>query len=97
MSAKNEMTDEIVQQISDYVNRNSTFNLKYFGEKMGREHRTLQQCFTNLCVAWIRHLASVDQGGYGYDLRNEDSVMLAKKLAPVIEEFTNGAEHLRYV
>lgn len=93
MNSPNEMTDEIVQQISDYVNSYSTHNLKYFGERMGREHRTLQQCFSNLCIAWIRHLAEQEM----FDLRNEDSVKLAKELAPVIEEFTNGAEHLRFI
>jgi hypothetical protein len=93
MNSPNEMTDEIVQQISDYVNSYSTHSLKYFGERMGREHRTLQQDFSNLCIAWIRHLAKQEM----FDLRNEDSVKLAQKLAPVIEEFTNGAEHLRSV
>lgn len=43
---------------------------------MSREHRTLQQGFTRLAVAWILDLAKREH----YDLRNEASVTLAKKI-----------------
>lgn len=49
-----------------------------FVERMGREHRTLQQGFTRLCVAWLEHLASLNENQY--DARNESSVLYAKKV-----------------
>ena len=64
-----------------------------FCDQMGREHRTLQQQFTGLCICWFRHLAKQEN----FDLRNQASVELAKLLAPVIEEYTHGANRLPYV
>lgn len=49
-----------------------------FVERMGSEHRTLQQGFTRLCVAWLEHLASLNENQY--DARNESSVLYAKKV-----------------
>jgi len=43
-----------------------------------REHRTLQQNFTRLCVAWLDSLAKLEPNEY--DLRMEGSVKLAKAL-----------------
>jgi hypothetical protein len=45
-----------------------------FVKAMGKEHRTGQQGFTRLCVAWLEHLASVEH----FDDRNKASVELAK-------------------
>jgi predicted metal-dependent hydrolase len=45
---------------------------------MAHDHRTLQQTFTMLCLAWLRHLASLTDRDY--DLRNEASVLLAKEI-----------------
>ena len=62
-------TKELVQDITDYLN---TFNSKEkeFCEEMSREHRTLQQNFTRLCLQWIEHCASPE---YRTDGRNEGS------------------------
>lgn len=49
-----------------------------FVQEMARQHRTLQQNCTGLMMAWLMHLASLKEGEY--DLRNEASVQLAKKL-----------------
>jgi len=64
-----EKTKELVQDITDYLN---TFNSreKEFCEEMSREHRTLQQNFTRLCLQWIEHCASPE---YRTDGRNEAS------------------------
>jgi hypothetical protein len=55
-------------------------------EKLSREHRTLQQSFTKLCLKWIEHIAVpfVWEGntatGYSVDGRNEASQKTAQKL-----------------
>ena len=49
---------------------------------MEREHRTLQQAFTRLCVAWFLFAANPD---YRTDLRNQAAHKLAVALKPVIE------------
>ena len=68
-------TKEVVSVMSNYVN---SFNCEYkqFAETMGYEHRTLQQNFTKLCVAWLKHLAETNS----YDLRNQASVEFAKSI-----------------
>lgn len=53
-----------------------------FIEEMGNDHRTLQQSFTRLCVAWIEHLAKQKQS----DLRNDASVKFAKKVVSLTTE-----------
>ena len=52
---------------------------------MQREHRTLQQSFTGLCLAWISHLAS--QPDYAFDLRNEASRAVAKKIMAHLDKY----------
>jgi len=46
-------------------------------------HRTLQQNFTRLCVAWFLRMA---EDSFSYDERNEASVKLAKKLHSILED-----------
>ena len=70
--------DEAAESIARFVN-NMTHDPKEFAEAMSRQHRTLQQNFTGACVAWLQHLASLDEGQY--DLRNEASVQLAYNFA----------------
>lgn len=53
-----------------------------FLDRMGVEHRTLQQSFTRLCVGWLQDLAVRES----YDLRNEASVKLAMKLKPILDD-----------
>lgn len=66
---------EAVNTMTDYVN---SFNCDYdeFAQKMGMEHPTLQQNFTKLCCAWLKHLATTDY----YDARNQASVDFAKSI-----------------
>ena len=68
-------TNEVVQTVSSYVN---SFSCDYndFAEKFSHEHRTLQQNFTKLCAAWLKHLAETEN----YDLRNQASVEFAKSI-----------------
>jgi len=74
--------EETVRIMTDFVNNNSCSNNE-FAELMGREHRTLQQNFTKLCIAWFVHLSKVKEGWY--DLRNEASVKLGKEFVKKIE------------
>ena len=43
---------------------------------MSYEHRTLQQQFTKLCIAWLKELAETES----YDLRNEESIKFAQSI-----------------
>ena len=72
----NEKMQENVNNVSTMLN-NFGFNNEVFCELMTREHRTLQQSFTRLCIAWLATCASDD---YRYDGRNEASHEVAKAL-----------------
>lgn len=65
-----------VEMVSNMLNSMS-FSQKDFCEAMTREHRTIQQNFTRLCLWWLCTCASDD---YRYDLRNEASHEIAKAL-----------------
>lgn len=69
-------TKIIVKEITDFVNT-FTLNQEEFNEEMSRQHRTLQQSFTRLCMKWIEHVASDE---YQTDLRNESAKSVSKKL-----------------
>lgn len=47
------------------------------------EHRTNQQSFTALCVAWLE---SVARDEHGHDGRNEASYQLAKEFVELVPE-----------
>lgn len=103
-------TTEIVQNVSDYVNTFSVNSrIKEFCEQMDKEHRTLQQNFTRLCLSWIHYISKDD---YRFDLRNQDSHERAKLIIDLfkkhlakdhnmsdatLEEFSNPAKWLRTI
>lgn len=68
-------SDEAVITMTNYVN-SFTCDYDEFAQKMGMEHPTLQQNFTKLCCAWLRHLATTDY----WDARNKASVDFAKSI-----------------
>jgi hypothetical protein len=72
-----------VRTVSDFVN-NYAHSVTAFVSYMAHEHRTLQQSFTRLCLAWLKHLASLNE--YEYDLRNEHSVQVARLVAQTLRE-----------
>lgn len=78
-----EKDKEMAQQITRYVN-NLSFNPDKFVDEMSRQHRTLQQRYTFLCVAWLKKLANTEH----YDNRNEASVKFAKSIK---KELDNAA------
>ena len=75
---------EAARYMADAVN-NMSFKGKEFAQEMGRQHRTLQQNFTRACVAWLEHLAEMEKAGR-FDLRNEDSCKLARKIIDTTDE-----------
>ena len=77
--------EEVVKTLSDFVNCYSTPDFEEVIELMSREHRTLQQQMTQVCVMWLKHLSTLEEHN-GYDLRNEASVKLAKRLLSEVEE-----------
>lgn len=81
---------DATRKITDYLNNR---NARYIVMGMAQEHRTLQQNFTRLCVAWLEHLASLQDGQF--DLRNQASVELARKLAQT--DVWPDAKYLPYI
>lgn len=65
-------------EVSEMVNTLS-FDYDLFCSLMMREHRTLQQNFTRLCLWWIKTCAS-DSYGQSVDGRNEASHTVCKAL-----------------
>lgn len=53
------------------------FNPELFCEEMKKDHRTLQQNFTRLCLEWIKTCASED---YAHDDRNRASHVKCKAI-----------------
>lgn len=72
----NDKTKEQVEQVSSMLN-SFTFDYDGFCKEMCKEHRTLQQSFTRLCIYWLATCASDE---YRYDGRNEASHEIAKAL-----------------
>jgi hypothetical protein len=76
-----EKTLQIVSDISDYVN---TFSHREdFNEVMSKEHRTLQQSFTRLCLRWIEHVSKEE---YRTDGRNQQSKDICQKIVKDFKE-----------
>jgi hypothetical protein len=64
--------------VMDGVNRHS-FSADQLAEAFLNHHRTLQQGFTRVVLAYLQKQAEMYEKGY-YDLRNEDTCKWAKKL-----------------
>lgn len=78
-----EKDKKIVEKLTQYVN-NISFNPDEFVDEMSRQHRTLQQRYTFLCVAWLKKLADTEY----YDGRNEASVKFAKSIKKELDDAT---------
>ena len=72
---------DIVKEISNYVNSYRS-DYKEFARLMSYEHRTLQQQFTKLCIAWLKELAETEN----YDLRNEESIKFAQSIKDKLDK-----------
>ncbi len=71
----------VAQEMSRLLNTYGSQERKVFLEEMSRDHRSLQQSFTRLCVDWLQKLAATES----FDLRNQASVELAKELKPLLD------------
>lgn len=73
------LSDDVSAALNSY-----SFSPEKFCTEFSKEHRTLQQSFTRLCVAWIKTCASPD---YKYDDRNEASHELGVKISAQTDGF----------
>lgn len=64
---------EIAENLSAAINIYA--DVDKVAEAFTREHRTIQQGLTRLCVAWLKTNIKAD---IGYDLRNEGTVKFAQ-------------------
>lgn len=71
--------DFVVKVLTDFVNRDEDH--KKFANILAIQHRTLQQGVTRLFMDWMKRAA-----GMHYDLRNEATVALARKMRDTLEE-----------
>ena len=78
----NEDAEKFPDLLSSYLNSYGSERNKAVIEYMARDHRSLQQSFTRLCVQWLEHIAQND----ACDARNEASVRIAK-------EFVNNVKN----
>ena len=67
-----ELTNEITNHLNSFNDKSEEIN-----NAMSREHRTLQQNFTRLCLKWLEYVASDE---YNTDGRNEQSKEVAQTL-----------------
>lgn len=88
---------ELAEKIGNMLNLMGNLDeMKAFIEGMSRQHRTLQQGFTELCLLWFTHLSEL--GEFQYDLRNEHSVRVAKMIRERLEqEWGSAWNHTPYI
>ena len=66
---------DVATVVAGFVNSTCTAESEFVGT-MGREHRTLQQGFTRLCLRWLYHMGQQRH----WDLRTEASVDAGRKV-----------------
>ena len=71
---------ELAKACADYVNSYSCIQ-EEFASAMSRQHRTLQQSFTRMIVAYLCMQAQETD-----DLRNRDSIEFSKKVIKLLED-----------
>ena len=79
------MKSRVGEQISNAINT-LTLNPKEVAEYLAHDHKTLQQNFMNICVAFIQECAKKD---HNYDDRNILAHFTAELLAPVLDDLDN--------
>lgn len=77
-----ERLQEHVRAVSDAANAITSHGCKEFAQQFSKSHRTIQQNYTRMCIAWLEELAEQKN----YDLRNEASVKLAKEFVEKVKE-----------
>ena len=79
---------ELAGKLSSLLNGGSNSTSEAFVEALLNDHRTLQQCFARMVVLWIHKQAERCKDDC-FDLRNEGTVKMCKRLDEVIE----GEDH----
>lgn len=79
-------TDELKEKginaataVSNIVNYSGGTGINAFLEQMSKDHRTLQQSFTRMCLQWLEQVAE-RKGPQFTDLRNEKSQQISEQL-----------------
>lgn len=87
--------EQMADEMSKFLNTlSSDERTEKFIEEMRRDHRTLQQSFTRLCLAWIADLAEREH----CDARNEASVRVAKEIKrAILNEEGHFPPHLPFI
>jgi hypothetical protein len=92
----NKTASEVASVMSDFVN-NFGCDKQAFVNEMAKDHRTLQQSFTKLCLKWIEYVGSDE---YRFDLRNEDSHTTCKAMISAFKKENdnwNPSDYLRMI
>jgi hypothetical protein len=77
------MLPEYITDVLNFMSNDTERGYLVFCRAMERQHRTLQQAFTRLCVAWFVYAADP---AYRTDARNEGTHELAMSLLPLLKE-----------
>jgi len=80
--AQREQQDVLLRELHDYVNRGWFDDLTHLAKKMVKDHPTLVQQYTNLCLAFLREVAGLQY----VDARNEQAKLLAVKLVETMKQ-----------
>jgi hypothetical protein len=79
-SSDTETAEKLFKLISDTLNGGaSDYIFQYVLEMMSREHRTIQQMFSNVTLWWLRKLIA-QHNESRFDVRNASSCILAKEI-----------------
>ena len=79
--AEEDKNHEISTQLTRMVN-DMSFDYEGVAQQLSNQHRTLQQNFTRLCVAWLEQLSEQKKMSR-FDLRNEGSVNLGEEFMKI--------------
>ena len=80
---REEQVKKLAQELSNVVNEFERTGVKILIEEMSQDHRTLQQGYTRFALEWLYHLSQLPEGHY--DLRNQASVEIAKKIDKAVD------------
>jgi hypothetical protein len=81
-------TKDLAYAISHWVNTHNRYDFAGLINHIATDHRTLQQKFTAVCLAWFVHLAGLTENSF--DRRNEASVRVAREIVEKVPNVTLG-------
>ena len=84
---------KLADDLTSMVNKADDQDLRNFAEQMTHDHRTLVQKKMKLVLYFIEELAKLHDSNY-YDLRNEASCKLAKKIVETFDKYDRMLPHI---